>query len=87
MATQAVQPEDCNLPSQERRCLLERLQVALGDVSPHFWAACNLCDLQMLEVLAQQAELNPNTIYIVIGQTYTMIRHCKLNIIGLSFIS
>jgi hypothetical protein len=87
MATQPVQPEDCNLPSQERRSLLERLQVALGDVTPHFWAACNLCDLQMLEVLAQQAELNPNTIYIVIEQTYTMVAQCKLNIIRLSFIS
>jgi hypothetical protein len=36
MATQAIQPEDYNLPSKERVSLLERLQVALGDVPPHF---------------------------------------------------
>ena len=85
MATQAIQPEDCNLPSQERLSLLERLQVALGDVTPHFWAACHLCDLQMLGLLAQTAEINPNPILVVVMETHTMIARCKLNIIGLFY--
>jgi hypothetical protein len=86
MATQAIQPEDYNLPSKERVSLLERLQVALGDVPPHFWAACHLCDLQELELLARTAELNPNVVRIVGIESYTMIAQCKLNIIRLFYV-
>jgi hypothetical protein len=74
--------EDCNLPSEERLSLLERLEASLGDVPPHFWAACHLCDLQKLALLVQTAELNPNIVCITAGQTYTMVGNCKLNTIG-----
>jgi hypothetical protein len=73
--------EDCNLPSQERLGLLERLQASLGNVPPHFWAACHLCDLQKLELFAQTAEFNPDIVYIAAAQAYTMIKHCKINTI------
>jgi hypothetical protein len=86
MATHVIQPEDYNLPSKERVSLLERLQVALGDVPPHFWAACQLCDLQGLELLARTAELNPKIVYTVAGRTYTMIAQGKLNIIRLFYV-
>ncbi|KAH9211252.1 hypothetical protein DL95DRAFT_306322 [Leptodontidium sp. 2 PMI_412] len=77
--------EDCNLPSQERLSLLERLQILLGDVPPHFWAACHLCDVRKLELLVQTAELNPNIVYIAAGQTYTMVANCKMNTIRLNY--
>ena len=80
-----ITDEDCNLPSQERLSLLERLQVSLGDVPPRFWAACHLCDLQKLALLVQTAELNPDAIYIVVGQTYTMVANCKMSTIGLNY--
>lgn len=75
--------EDCNLPSQERFNLLERLQISLGDIPPHFWAACHLCDVQKLALLVQTAELNPNIVCIAAGQTYTMVANCKMSTIGL----
>jgi hypothetical protein len=77
--------EDCNLPSQERLNLLERLQTSLGDIPPHFWAACHLCDLQKLALLVQTADLNPNIVCIAAGQAYTMVANCKLNTIGLFY--
>jgi len=77
--------EDCNLPSQERLNLLERLQISLGDIPPHFWAACHLCDVQKLALLVQTAELNPNIVCITAGQTYTMVANCKMSTIGLNY--
>ncbi len=43
--------EDFNLPSPERVALLERLQEVISSVTPHFWAACQICDLGALEKL------------------------------------
>jgi hypothetical protein len=77
--------EYCNLPSQERLNLLERLQISLGHIPPHFWAACHLCDLQKLALLVQTADLNPNIVCIAAGQTYKMVANCKLNTIGLFY--
>ncbi|KAH7317338.1 hypothetical protein BKA65DRAFT_483571 [Rhexocercosporidium sp. MPI-PUGE-AT-0058] len=74
--------EDCNLPSQERVSLLERLQISLGDVPPRFWAACHLCDVRKLELLVQTAELNPNIVHIAAGQTYTMVSNWNQAIPG-----
>ena len=75
--------EDCNLPSQERVGLLQRLDHLLGDVPLHFWAACHLCDLQGLALLVKTAEVNPNIVLISAGQTYTMVKNCMLNTVGL----
>ena len=77
--------EDFNLPSQERLSLLKRLQGSLGDVPPHFWAACHLCDLQRLESLVQSAEFDPIIVRVAAGQTYSMIKSCKLNTTGLIY--
>ena len=74
--------EDCNLPNQERSNLLERLQILLGDVPPHFWAACHLCDVQKQASLVQTAELNPNIVCIAAGETYTLVKNCKTSTIG-----
>ena len=79
--SQQLTDEDCNLPSPERLNLLERLQVSLGDIPPHFWAACHLCDVQKLALLVQTAELNPNIVSIAAGQTYTMVANCKMSML------
>jgi hypothetical protein len=70
--------EDFNLPSPERVALLERLQekiIGVG-VPPHFWAACQICDLGALAKI-----LDEGTPYIlaVMYQTSQMVRHCKSN--------
>jgi hypothetical protein len=41
--------EDFNQPSPERIDLLKRLQEKIGSVTPHFWAACQICDLGAFE--------------------------------------
>jgi hypothetical protein len=45
--------EDFNIPSVERVALLERLQEAMGNAPPSFWAACQICDLKALEKLIE----------------------------------
>ena len=42
--------EDENPPTQERLSLLRRLQIALGDGPPNFWAACHFCELDALNL-------------------------------------
>ncbi|PSS08595.1 hypothetical protein M430DRAFT_187230 [Amorphotheca resinae ATCC 22711] len=69
MASPQPTEEDYNLPSEERRALLQRFQEALGDVPPHFWAACQLCDMKSLEALVKSAECCPDLLGLVIGQT------------------
>jgi hypothetical protein len=49
--------EDFNIPSAERVALLERLQGAIGGAPPHFWAACQICDLKALETLIDVAHI------------------------------
>ncbi|TVY17235.1 hypothetical protein LARI1_G005530 [Lachnellula arida] len=70
---QQADEEDYNLPSEERLGLLQRLQDACGDGPPHFWAACHLCDTKKLLVLVQIAEMSPETIHVIAGQTRNMI--------------
>ncbi len=69
--------EDYNIPSAERVALLQRLQEAVGDVPPYFWAACQICDLKTLEKLAECARILPGLVVLVAGQTRTMVLHCK----------
>jgi hypothetical protein len=83
MASPQPTEEDYNLPSEERRALLQRFQEALGDVPPHFWAACQLCDMKSLEALVKSAECCPDLLGLVIGQTgKEMIAYCKLDNLG-----
>ncbi|TVY91923.1 hypothetical protein LAWI1_G004437 [Lachnellula willkommii] len=70
---QQADEEDYNLPSEERLGLLQRLQDACGDGPPHFWAACHLCDTKKLLVSVQIAEMSPETIHVIAGQTRNMI--------------
>ncbi len=51
--------EDFNQPSPERVVLLERLQELAGGTSPHFWAACQICDMKVLEKLVLCGEIFP----------------------------
>jgi hypothetical protein len=69
--------EDFNIPSAERVALLKRLEEAMGDVPPYFWAACQICDLKALENLVEVARINPAVARIVAGCTVKMILHCK----------
>jgi len=68
--------EDFNQPITERIKLLERLHEQIGTVAPHFWAACQICDLGALEEISQQKFrfLQP-----LPSQTSQMVRHCKSN--------
>jgi hypothetical protein len=68
--------EDFNQPSPERVALLERLQESIGDVPPHFWAACQICDLGALENILHKPAAD---ILGISYQTSQMVRHCKSN--------
>ncbi|KAG9237991.1 hypothetical protein BJ875DRAFT_102098 [Amylocarpus encephaloides] len=68
--------EDFNQPSPERIDLLRRLQEKVDSVTPHFWAACQICDLSALEDFLR------HQLFYVRGvdvQTSQMVRYCKLN--------
>ncbi|PVH83703.1 hypothetical protein DL98DRAFT_528998 [Cadophora sp. DSE1049] len=67
--------EDFNLPSPERIALLERLQESIGDVPPHFWAACQICDLDALKNLVNCGHEYPNILSGLTLQTYTMAHY------------
>ena len=68
--------EDCNQPSPERIDLLRRLEEQMGSVTPHFWAACQICDLGALEKLLHQPVA---AVQAINNQTSRMVRHCKLD--------
>ncbi|TAQ91193.1 hypothetical protein B7494_g486 [Chlorociboria aeruginascens] len=64
--------EDFNQPGPERIELLERLQEKVGNLPPHFWATCQICDLGALERLLQ------HDVGIILGvatQASQMVRH------------
>ena len=69
--------EDFNQPSPERIDLLKRLQEKIRtSVTPHFWAACQICDFSALEKILQEP------VVYILGlnyQTSQMVRHCKSN--------
>ena len=68
--------EDFNVPSPERVALLKRLQEIMGDVTPHFWAACQICDLSALQTIIHKpiGDLVAHN-----GSAITMARLCKSN--------
>jgi hypothetical protein len=59
-------PEDYNKRILERTELLTRLKSLLGhaDVSPAFWACCQLADMKRLESLVRVAKENDNLVSI-----------------------
>jgi hypothetical protein len=69
--------EDFNIPSAERVALLERLQEAMGGAPPHFWAACQICDLKALEDLVEHARIYPAQARNVATITVQMVLLCK----------
>jgi hypothetical protein len=68
--------EDFNLPGPERASLLKLLQEAIGDVPPHFWAACQVCDLEALKDLVIVASVKPAIIVILATNTFTILQYC-----------
>jgi hypothetical protein len=70
--------EDFNQPSPERIDLLKRLEEAIGDVTPHFWAACQICDLDKLDGFLQVTKPD---VYVQAfsSQISQMVRYCKSN--------
>jgi hypothetical protein len=69
--------EDVNVPTAERIALLERLQEAMGGAPPHFWAACQICDLKALEKLAECARIYPEIFRNFATITVQMVLHCE----------
>ena len=69
--------EDFNQPGPERIDLLKRLQESIGDVPPHFWAACQICDLDALKSLVNCGHEYPNILSGLTLQTSTMAHYCK----------
>jgi len=69
--------EDFNIPNPKRVALLERLQDAIGGAPPHFWAACQICDLKALERLVECGHEYPEILRAFSQQTYTMAHYCK----------
>lgn len=67
---------DFNLPTEERLALLKDLQAEIGDVPLHFWAACQLCDLQSLTQLVQVARISPAVIRVIAAYTIDMVKDC-----------
>jgi hypothetical protein len=69
--------EDFNVPTAERVALLERLQEAMGGAPPHFWAACQICDLKALEDLVETARKKPGLVRNFATITVQTVLHCK----------
>jgi hypothetical protein len=90
--------EDFNEPSEERVGLLKRLEDAMrlkgvtgreaeereeGTVPPHFWAACQICDIKALDKFVDYAYEHPRRARILAAQTRPMVQFCKYNILNL----
>jgi hypothetical protein len=71
--------EDYNQPSPERAALLEQLQKAIDDVPPHFWAACQICDLKALERLVTCGREYPDILLGFATHTQSMAYYCTMN--------
>ena len=70
--------ENFNQPTAHRIALLKRLEEAIGSVDPHFWAACQVCDIQKLAQFVELAQdKGPGVARIVAAQTQPMIKYCK----------
>jgi hypothetical protein len=68
--------EDFNVPTPERVALLESLQESIGDIPPHFWAACQICDLDALKTLVNCGREYPNILSGITSQTCHMAHYC-----------
>jgi len=70
--------EDYNVPSKERRALLLRLKISLEAelVPAHFWAACQVCDINMLKNFIKKQTMDITTTAILTGSAISL---CKLN--------
>jgi hypothetical protein len=69
--------EDYNTPSAQRVAILQRLQETIGGAPLHFWAACQVCELEALDILVKCGREYPEILRGFTQQTYTMIRYCK----------
>ncbi|KAJ8062621.1 hypothetical protein OCU04_009144 [Sclerotinia nivalis] len=69
--------ENYNLPTVERVALLKQLQEAIGDVPPHFWAACQICDLDALKGLIKCGCKCPGVLRIFAQHTDKMAYYCE----------
>ena len=69
--------EEYNQQSLERIDLLNCLQEAIGGAPPHFWAACQICDLKALERMIKCGREYPEMFRGFAQQTYTMAHYCK----------
>jgi hypothetical protein len=69
--------EDFNEPTTQRVALLKRLEEEMGNVAPHFWAACQVCDIQKLAQFVEFAyHQGPRMARMVAAQTQPMIKYC-----------
>jgi hypothetical protein len=69
--------EDYNEPSEGRQALLQRLQELLGDVPPHFWAACHCNDVENLALIVEMAEQNRDIVWLAALDTRLIVVLCK----------
>jgi hypothetical protein len=69
--------EDFNIRSEERDNLLKHLQDAIGDVPPHFWAACQVCPVEALEKFVKLARISPDIVCAFAGQCHILAQYCK----------
>jgi hypothetical protein len=69
--------EDFNIPSKEREALLTRLQDAIGDVPPHFWAACQVCHIEAVEKFVKVAHISPVIVRAFAERSHIIAQYCK----------
>jgi hypothetical protein len=79
--------QDYNLPGEEHRGILRRLQENVGNVPVHFWAQCQLCDIKCLEALVTVSDTNPDMVQLIARQAKIMMACCKLVGLVSSFLS
>lgn len=77
METPPEAMEDYNIPSPERVALLAHLQEAIGDVPPHFWAACQVCELKALEMFIECGCISPPVLRVFAEEAIKMADYCK----------
>src|SRR5947209_13283517 len=77
--TMTPQPEDYNQRSPERTELLTRLKNLLKDVdiTPTFWAGCQIGDTKKLEALVRVAAENPACVSSCDYASYVLPLMCK----------
>lgn len=71
--------EDYNIPSEERKVLLEQLAEATGEVTLHCWAATHLCSLESLRTLVQIARNSPGVFRTATIDAVNLVKIRKLH--------